>query len=130
MRSVSFVVFVVVTEAVCWDGVVRRLACVVVFFLCRRSCWYMAGMSMCLLKVSLFVLCQASLNCLARRVLACPSTLVSVRLKVCPCSSAWLAGSDSGSWRLIALLCSCKRVSTFFDVSPMYVFVQSLQENV
>ena len=54
-RSVLFVEFVVAV-VVCWDGMVGRLVCLVVLFLCLRSFWYTVGMSMCLLKVSLFVL--------------------------------------------------------------------------
>ena len=38
VRSVSFVEFVVAV-LVCWDGMVGRLVCLVVLFLCRRSCW-------------------------------------------------------------------------------------------
>ena len=47
--------------------------------------------------------------------------------KVCPCSSAWFAGRDFGSCLLIVLWCSVSRVSTFFDVSPMYCCGQPRQ---
>ena len=38
---------------------------------------------MCLLKVDLSMLCQASLNSWAWRVVACPSIFVCDQLKVC-----------------------------------------------
>ena len=66
---------VVVTIVICCVVLDERLLCVAVLFLRRRRCWYMVGMSMCLLNVALLVLCQASLNCLARRVFACPKYL-------------------------------------------------------
>ena len=126
------VVSVVVVKLLVVSMIESVLFLVVVFcwFVGCCNCRYVCGMSIRLLNVALLVLCQDSLNCLACRVLACPRILVLVKLKVCPCSSAWLAGRDSGSWRLIALRCSCIRVSTFFEVSPMYCFGQSLQKNV
>ena len=69
---------------------------------------------------------QGSLNSRACLLCARPSILVSVQ------SNVWLfpwvcsAGSEFGSRRFMAFLCSVSLVSIFLDVCPMYCFEQSL----
>ena len=70
-----------------------------------------------------FLVLYASLNSLAWRVLLCPSSLASSQLNLCPVSSVCFTGSDLGSCRRMAFLCSVNGVDIFFDVSPLYRLV-------